>query len=167
MLAMGNMTLGIHSNVAGGDESFDAGHAWLTITDMGKTTTYGLWPDSHPNVVDNGDKSDIRIGLEASSKSVASRYYRLSDAQAKVFNSLVASNITWRITNTCASFASEIVGEVVGEDIDADDYGGFETPRELGESILRLEKKLATSLQTPKPLKQNPASSMIKKAGAK
>lgn len=162
---MGNMVLGIHSNVAGDANDYTGGHAWLTITHKGKTTYYGLWPDAHPNVVNNGDSSDIRVGMEASAKASASRYYRLSDAQAKHFNGLMKANVAWRYTNTCASWASEIVEEIVGEDVDADDWGGFETPRELGRSILKLEAKQPTSISSPKPLKQNPASSLMKRKG--
>lgn len=156
---MGNMVLGIHSNVAGDDNGFTAGHAWLTITESGKTTEYGLWPDAHPNVVDNGNGSDIRVGLEAADTPAASRYYRLSDAQSKHFNALMRANVAWRYTNNCSSWASEIVHAVIGEDVDADDWGGIETPRELGRNILLLESKQPTSLNSPKPLRQNPASS--------
>lgn len=160
---MGNMVLGIHSNVAGDANNYTTGHAWLTITHDGVTTHYGLWPDAHPNVVANGDASDIRVGMEASAKAAASRYYRLSDAQARHFNALMKANVTWRYTNTCASWAGEIVEEVVGENVDADDWAGFETPRELGKSILELEAKQPTSIISPKPLKQNPASSLMKR----
>ncbi len=162
---MGNMVLGIHSNVAGDSNDYTAGHAWLTITHDGKTTFYGLWPDAHPNVVDNGDASDIRVGMEASAKAVASRYYRLSDAQAKHFNALMKANVAWRYTNTCASWASEVVEEVVGEDVDADDWLGFETPRELGKSILELEAKQPTNLGSPKRLERNPASRIMSSKG--
>lgn len=159
------MILGVHSNVAGDDRSFTDGHAWLTITHDGKTTAYGLWPDAHPRVINNGDKSDIRIGLEDGQTAAASRYYRLSDAQAKHFNALMQANVAWRYTNTCASWATEVVEEVVGEDLNADDYMGFDTPRELGASIQAMEKKHPTSPHSPKPLRQNPASSMMKKEG--
>lgn len=158
-----NMVLGIHSNVAGDRNEYTAGHAWLTITYANKTTHYGLWPDAHPDVADNGKKSDIRIGMEASSKAVASRFYRLSQAQARHFNALMKANVAWRYTQTCASWATEVVEEVVGEDVDADDWAGFETPRELGKSILKLEAKHPTSLTSPRPLKQDPASSSMKK----
>lgn len=157
---MGNMVLGIHSNVAGDSKGYTAGHAWLTITHKGQTKHYGLWPDAHPKTLDNGDGSDIRIGLEASDKAVASRYYKLSDAQAKHFNSLMKSVVAWRYTNTCASWASDIVLDVVGEDVDADDWVGFETPRELGKSILDLEAKQPTSVSSPRPVRHNPASSL-------
>ncbi len=162
---MGNMVLGVHSNVAGDTSEYTGGHAWLTISHDGVTTHYGLWPDAHPNVVDNGDDSDIRVGMEASATAVASRYYRLSDAQAKHFNALMTANVAWRYTNTCASWASEVVRDVVSEDVDADDWGGFETPRELGRNILKLEAAGPTSLGCPKALKQNPASSLMKRRG--
>lgn len=159
------MILGIHSNVAGDKEEFTAGHAWLTITHDGKTTSYGLWPDAHPKVINNGNGSDIRIGMESSAGAAASRYYRLSDAQAKHFVALMKANVAWRYTNTCASWASEIVNEVVGEDLDADDWTGFETPRELGSSILKAEKKQPTKIGSPRPLRNNPASSLMKRKG--
>ncbi|MEI7867350.1 MAG: hypothetical protein WCI11_05625 [Candidatus Methylumidiphilus sp.] len=162
---MVNMILGIHSNIAGDDNDYTGGHAWLTITESGKTSFYGLWPDAHPRVVDNGDDSDIRNGLEASAKAVASRYYKLSDAQAKQFNALMKANVAWRYTNTCASWASEIVYEVVGEDVDADDYMGFETPRELGRNILLLEKTDPTTVYASKGLEKNPASSFMSRGG--
>lgn len=75
------------------------------------------------------------------------------------------ANVAWRYTNTCASWASEIVNEVVGEDLDADDWTGFETPRELGSSILKAEKKQPTTIGSPRPLRNNPASSLMKRKG--
>lgn len=157
---MPGMILGIHSNVAGGREEFTAGHAWLTITEDGVTTSYGLWPDAHPRVVNNGDGSDIRIGLEAGAAAIASRYYKLSDAQATHFRALMKSNVGWRYTNTCASWAAEVVHEILGEDVDADDYLGFETPRELGRNILLLERADPTTMYAPKQLERNPATSL-------
>jgi hypothetical protein len=157
---MPGMILGIHSNVAGDREEFTAGHAWLTVTEDGVTTFYGLWPDAHPRVVNNGDGSDIRIGLEAGAPAIASRYYKLSDAQATHFKALMKSNVAWRYTNTCASWATEVVYEIVGEDVDSDDYLGFETPRELGRNILLLERADPTTIYAPKKLERNPATSL-------
>lgn len=57
--------LGIHSNVSGDAQDFTSGHAWISINRNGTTEVYGLWPDSHHRTIDNGDKSDIRIGLES------------------------------------------------------------------------------------------------------
>jgi hypothetical protein len=154
---MSGMILGIHSNVAGDTHEFIAGHAWLSITEGGVTTFYGLWPDAHPDVVDNGAGSDIRVGLEANARAVASRYYKLSDAQAKQFKALMKSNVAWRYTNNCSSWASEVVSEIVGEDVDSDDYFGLETPRELGRNILLLERTDPTTMYAPKQLERNPA----------
>ncbi|VAW67935.1 hypothetical protein MNBD_GAMMA10-2873 [hydrothermal vent metagenome] len=149
--------LGIHSNVAGDNAALTAGHAWLSITQSGITTTYGLWPDSHPNVIDNGPGSDIRVGLESNVNAVASRYYSLTDAQANHFNRMMGTNVNWQYTHNCSSFASDLVYEIVREDIDADDTLGLETPREIGKSILLLEARRPTSLLTPRPIVKGPA----------
>ncbi|WP_259365771.1 MULTISPECIES: hypothetical protein [unclassified Pseudoalteromonas] len=34
--------LGIHSNIAGDNEGFTGGHAWISVTRSGTTTVYGL-----------------------------------------------------------------------------------------------------------------------------
>ncbi|MCP4117529.1 MAG: hypothetical protein GY737_19465 [Desulfobacteraceae bacterium] len=156
---MGNMILGIHSNVSE-DAGYTAGHAWISITRKGTTTLYGLWPDAHPRTIDNGEKSDIRIGLEIGAKAKASRYYLLSDAQSKHFEALMKANVSWSYTHTCAAWASDVVQNVIGEDVDADDYLGFETPRELTQSINKLEKRDPTSRLSPKKLTKNPATLM-------
>lgn len=43
---------------------FTGGHAWISVTKNGTVTVYGLWPDEHPRTLDNGDGTDIRVGLE-------------------------------------------------------------------------------------------------------
>ena len=150
--------LGIHSNVAGSNHGFSDGHAWISVTRAGKTTFYGLWPDNHPITIDNGTKTDIRINLEAKAKGIANRYYLLSPAQSKNLDLEIKKNVAWTYTNTCASWASEVVDQVLGIDIDADDNLGFETPRELGKSILELEKKRPSSRSNPVPIKINQAN---------
>lgn len=141
--------LGIHSNVEGDDYSFTAGHAWLTVTINNLTTSYGLWPDSHPKTVDNGDGTDIRVNMEGATFPPASRFYILNKTQIATLNKDLKKRVAWTYTNTCASWASETLDDVIGVDIDADDYGGFETPRELGKHISALEKKSPTSLNHP------------------
>ena len=148
--------LGIHSSVAGDSHHYTEGHAWLTITANGSTGSYGLWPDGYEQAVDNGEASDIRIGLEAAEDAVASRYYQLSAVQVTHFWLLTRLHVTWRCTNNCASWATEIVASVVGEDVDADDYLGLETPRELGRSILELERRDPTSMANPKAVGRTP-----------
>jgi len=95
-----DVILGVHSNVrkgqmdpeTGDPYGFDAGHAWISVTRDGKTTRYGLWPDAHPNVEDNGGGSDIRTGMEDSDTPAASRYYRLT--RSRWPNSTVCSRPT-------------------------------------------------------------------------
>lgn len=156
--------LGIHSNVAGSDGFID-GHAWLTITRDGRTNYYGLWSDDHELVTGNGDAngdgSDVRSGYERTYVAVANRYYKLSAPQAIHFDHLMQANVHWRMTNNCSSWASEIVRAVIGEDVDADDNFGFETPRELGRSIQALEARDPTSFLKPKQVRNDPASSAM------
>jgi len=158
------VVLGIHSNLDGTASSpkysdfndvlsqFTAGHAWISVTDGGVTTRYGLWPDKHPRTKDNGKGSDIRKNMEPKSGK-ANRYYKLTAWQTQRLLNLLAKNTTWAETNNCSSWASKIVHSVTGNDIDADDWLGFETPRELGRSINILERKKPTSLSSPKDLK--------------
>ncbi|AZZ92729.1 hypothetical protein EUZ85_19175 [Hahella sp. KA22] len=148
--------LGIHSNVASGE--YTSGHAWISVTEAGITTRYGLWPDAHPKTVDNGVGTDIRKNMEPPT-GVANRYYQLTPEQTNTLRNLLLQNVTWTYTNTCASWASEVVYQATGKDVDADDWGGFETPRELGTNIVLLEAKDPTSKTKPKILKNAGLSS--------
>jgi hypothetical protein len=151
--------LGIHSNVTNGDKT--GGHAWISLTENGATRTYGLWPDSHPRVVDNGPASDLRTGMEDRSKPAVSRYYLLSPRQLARLKTLIARHASWGYTNNCASWASETVSVVVGEDVSADDWGllGAETPRKLGATLTQMEAKDPTSRFAPKAIAEAPARS--------
>jgi len=59
-------------------------------------------------------------------------------------------NVRWKYTNTCASWASETVDSVTGENISANDTLGFETPRNVTKAIESLEKTRPTSKSNPK-----------------
>lgn len=147
---MPKVILGIHSNVTSGDKT--GGHAWISVTEAGRTECFGLWPDAHPRTVDNGPGTDIRKNLESIAGAAASRFYELSPSQATRLRAELARNVTWNYTHNCSSWASDVIAEVVGEDVDADDWAllGAETPRKLGTSILLLEKKSPTSMLKPK-----------------
>lgn len=154
-----DVILGVHSNVSKGQidpetgqaYGFDAGHAWISVTRDGKTTNYGLWPDEHPRVEDNGSGSDIRTGMEDGDTPAASRYYRLAPEQATKLDGLLKANETWGYTNNCSSWARDTVESVTGVHLNADDPGVLwtETPRQLGDSIHRLEEKDQTSPASP------------------
>lgn len=153
---MVEVILGIHSNVAGDTNEFIAGHAWITVHQSSSVKHYGLWPDNHPRVLDNGKATDIRIGMEAADTPAASRYYLLTEQQATRLSLLLNKVVAWGYTHNCSSWASDVVWQVVKEDVDADDWGGIETPRELGRSIMRLEAKDPTSIGKPKhPIKHS------------
>lgn len=164
----GPVVLGIHSNVRKGQVDpetgtpygVDAGHAWISVSRNGHTTHYGLWPDAHPLVEDNGDGSDIRIGMEAGDTPAASRYYRLNGAQAAQLEGLLKANETWNYTHNCSSWARETVESVTGLRLNVDDPGALwtETPRQLGDSIHRLEEKLRTSPESPAIPERAPSS---------
>lgn len=149
---MAKYVMGIHSNVTSGDKT--GGHAWISITQNNITTCYGLWPDAHPNVPDNGVGTDIRTNMESIDGAASSRFYALSDTQHAALRRELAQNVTWAYTHNCSSWASEVVYRIVGEDVDADDWGllGAETPRRLGASIQQLEARDPTSMRAPRAL---------------
>lgn len=156
------VVLGIHSHVypgtRGSIDRFLDGHAWISVTRDGRTQTYGLWPDAHPDVADNGAGSDIRRNLEVGQRAMANRYFELDDAQAKRLEAALRENVEWRYTNTCASWARDTVRAVTGRHLDADDVLGFETPRELVDSILELERQQPTAPHAPLPAQDEPRS---------
>ncbi|WP_201578567.1 hypothetical protein [Psychrobacter okhotskensis] len=141
--------LGIHSNTSP-DAGFLDGHAWISYTNSNSKNivTYGLWPDTHPDIPNNGSKTDVRIGMEKSSGQY-NRYYQLTPNQIKRWKEYSNKKAEWKYTRTCASWASNAIYYVVNEDVDADDLFGFETPRELSIHIIELEKKNNTSLLYP------------------
>ncbi|RYG88430.1 MAG: hypothetical protein EON59_04470 [Alphaproteobacteria bacterium] len=151
--AQDKVVLGIHSRV-GPDPGNSAarfmdGHAWLSLTANGKTEYYGLWPDGHPLVEDNGSKSDIRTGLEEKIRPTASRYYELSPQQLQKFQVELKENVTWTPTTTCAGWASDTVKDVTGHRIDATEFLLIQTPRELIDEIQKLEKAQPTNQHAP------------------
>lgn len=153
-MEISNHVLGVHSNVAPG-AGFTDGHAWITITTkVGKgrfIQSYGLWPDGHQRTRDNGDKTDVRVGMEPA-KGLANRYYALTPLQYIQLEKLINTTEHWFYTNNCSSWASEVVKRLYKTEVDTDDWFGIETPRELSRSILLLERKEPTSIDNPKIL---------------
>lgn len=159
------VVLGIHShvdpNTEGSFNQFVDGHAWISVTRNGQTETYGLWPDDHPDVVDNGRGTDIRRGMETGFPSSANRYFELNAEQARKLETALSENVSWRYTNTCASWASETVQSVTGQRVNADDTLGLETPRQLIESIRALERTQRTGPDAPLPADARAGSSSL------
>lgn len=158
------LVLGIHSAVNPGTEgSFNElvdGHAWISVTRNGRTQVYGLWPDEHPAVPDNGEATDIRAGLEAGHPATASRYYRLTPEQAATLEARLRDDVEWGYGNTCASWASDTVHAVTGERVQGAELLGLtDTPRRLIESIRELERQRATTQADPLRADELPARS--------
>lgn len=149
------VVLGVHSrvdpNTVGSFDQFVDGHAWISVNRNGVIEHYGLWPDEHPKVVDNGPATDIRIGMESHLTPTASRYYGLSPDQVTKLDSALKENVTWGYTNTCASWASETVNKVTGKRLDASELLITDTPRELIESIRAAERREPSSPAQPLP----------------
>jgi hypothetical protein len=105
-----------------------------------------------------GETFDVNFGIEDRKgyRAAASRYYRLSEPQARRATALLGSWASWRFTNTCAEWARDVVYKLTGESVSADDWMGFETPRQLGDSILALERRSPTSLSSPKAVLRDP-----------
>ena len=160
--------IGIHSNVTG-DAGLTDGHAWLSMQfTNGKHTTVGLWTTTlfesrrmskDPTGVILDESFDVNFGLEEQKnyQPAASRYYKLSEAQAKRAVAIMGSYTGWRFTNTCASWATKVVRELLGEELASSELGGLtQTPRALGQAILQLEARDPTSVTNPKKIITNP-----------
>ena len=151
-----HVVLGVHSwvdpNTQAKGSAFDKftdGHAWLTVSRNGEVSHYGLWPDSHPDIVRRGQAdpkvTDIREGREAGFEATASRYYNLTPEQAKELEQALKQNVTWSPTTTCAGWASDTVTSVTGSKLEATEFLSIETPRELVKTIRALEAKQPTA----------------------
>ncbi|MBU1819991.1 MAG: hypothetical protein KKG00_00580 [Bacteroidetes bacterium] len=147
--------LGIHSSEPANDCKNDCtnyGHAWVSLTDNGKTTYYGLWPDWHPEVTKrglaNGKGSDIRTGIE-SGFGEQTRYYLLDNTQKESFEIFLQRNLTYNpLLYNCTSFVGDIVYASVGERIKFKKYG-LPLPCALSTSIVALNTSNPTINYTP------------------
>ena len=135
----------IMANVAKSDGvSLTAGHSNPARynSDTGATTTYGLWPDSHPDIrnagLSNGNGSDIRTNFADDAPANYPLKYgvELTDDQSKALDAEVSKNVAWTVTCTCATWAAKTFTKVTGEDIQSSELlGATDTPRTVGDSI--------------------------------
>jgi hypothetical protein len=144
--------LGIHSN-ASPSAGFTDGHAWISVTDwnggISSSTSYGLWPDEHPNTVNNGDGSDVRVGMEQDTGAYA-RYYLLSPSEYNDLRNYINAHAEWTYFNTCANWAEGAVSAAVSENVESQDRLIFGTPRAVSESISDLESEEPTQPTAPR-----------------
>lgn len=139
------ITLGVHSNAAPG-AGVTEGHAWVSLTKNGQTDFYGLWPDEHAAVTNNGTGTDIRTNIERGVGAYR-RFYPLTENQYQQFQILTAQNKQWSLSYNCSSWAEEVVTLLTNENVDASELLGVETPRRMSTSIINLENASPTATQ--------------------
>jgi RHS repeat-associated protein len=133
------------SNVAKSQgASLTDGHSNLVRfnSDTNTTTTYGLWPDGHPDIVGaglaNGSASDVRTNFPNDNPAYYSLKFgvELTPAQVARLDAAVARPAGWGYTNTCATWAGATFTEVTGVKVPSSELAGItDTPRRLGDSI--------------------------------
>ncbi len=169
--------LGVHSNVLD-DQAIGDGHAWLTLHfENGNSTSIGLWTSSlgevrrvvkDPTGFMLGETFDVKFGLEnkLGYRAKASRFYALTKDQALLATKVMGAFTGWRFANTCATWATDVVKRVVGEELPSSELAGAtNTPRALGGAIKRLERIQPTSLQCPRGIKGNPICDALQGGG--
>jgi RHS repeat-associated protein len=155
-------TLGIYTNVNSKDnQGWADGHAFISITVNGRTTTYGLWPDWNPDVIGNGPLgTDVRVDFPYDNLGQYrySRFYRLTPKHFQRFQRYVKRKSFWTGSHTCASFARDVVEYTTGEHLRAHDLGhlGVDTPVQLGTGIGGGEGERPTSPTNPLPPRPYP-----------
>ena len=152
-------TLCIYSKLAEGDncswsmkKEVGVGHAALSVTRRGETTTYGLWPDWNGDILDHNEQSwyvniyesDVRKNFPEDKWSRSTYPYKycetITDTEYnKLLREVNKRGWIWSIWTNCSSFASQVFYKTTGTDVDADDWFlGMETPCELGKNINKL-----------------------------
>lgn len=145
--------MGIHSSEPINNCLFDCnnfGHAWVSLTESGKSTYYGLWPDDHDEItkrgMNNGNGTDIRTNVENGMGEV-NRYYVLNKDQVNRFNQYLRQTLVYNgVKLNCAVFASNIVSYTVNENVSNSWFFGIPAPCSLSRSIDRLNRTNPTEV---------------------
>lgn len=160
--------LGIHSNATPDDAPY-FGHTWITLSDSSFHTSYALWPDDSPKIVNaglnNGNQgSDVRTDFPLDiSSGVYSRFYPVDDDQIFKIENFVSRNKAWeRNKYNCSTFAQELIQSVIGEEVNSLEAflntSSGNSPRRITKSIVELENVSSTVQYLPKGLAQNKTS---------
>jgi len=141
------------------------GHSWNSIHDTDspeKIQTVGGWPNGKTQDGAVNDKVDrVRDGEKTSGiQPDFSRYKVLSDEEYKAYEEAIgkpwdydsdyADDLIPAPKENCSTSARDVWEDTTGEDLDADDYFGIDSPAELAESIHSKEKKDPTQHLAPK-----------------
>ncbi len=134
----GSIVLTINSSSAYRNISSDTfgGHSWLSVSDNGYVTTYGLYNDGYGGAAENGAGWDIRTNLEGANGSVAlgSASIALTTRQYERLSILVSENRSWNFNYNCSTWASQVFGAVTGYYYNPSN-GGFDRPAILSGNI--------------------------------
>lgn len=141
--------IGVHTSVSSNwplINIWNHGHAWITITEHGKTTRYGLWPDYNDDIeaagLGNGPGTDVRTNFE-NGTGLYSRFSLIQPDKLAEVSAFITKNWEYSLlTRNCATFAQKTWFVATGEDMDAAEIwngSSIESPRKLGSSIESLE----------------------------
>jgi len=153
------------------------GHAWLTLHYLnGASESVGLWPAGARTVglppdqrlqfrmvvrdpvgflPDSEETFDVVFGLEKKYHylALASRYYGLYSNQSSKAIMALGQYTGWRITNNCATWATEKIVEIFGARLASEEFHFVNTPRALQIAIQKLEARDPTAVNRPKYMK--------------
>jgi len=145
--------LGIISSANPNAPNFYEGHVWISVINLENSNkaTYGLWPDTHRYVENNGAGSDVRKNieqlhyLEYQEKTPYKRYYHLDKSKEQILETFLKNSKTWLINYNCTDWAVELIKNVTGESFEdisevIRGVGKLGTPRKLSKSISELNK---------------------------
>jgi hypothetical protein len=157
------VVLGLHTayHPGGGIDDGLSGHAWISVTEKGQTTTYGAWPDEHEWVQRNhqemgwnGSGTDVRKNLELGIEPQRSRYYELNPEEAKKLQDRLNEPCQWTHIDNCSKWAVDTTEKVTGEKLAARDQRiayMAQTPSSLGDRLEELERRHPTRPDSPLP----------------
>jgi hypothetical protein len=164
--------IGVHTSVSSNwfiQNVWDHGHAWITITENGKTQFYGLWPDNNDLILaaklNNGTGTDVRKNFENGAGRFSRYKYIELEKMSEVSGFI---NKHWEydlFTRNCSTFAQKVWKVSTGEELNASEFlsfGATESPRKLGNSIILLEKVDPTAFLQPIAREANTSNSFKK-----
>jgi len=127
------------NTISTGDPRFTDGHAWVTFTpDGGTTTTYGTYGNF------NGAQGvqGVNVNSESNLTPTTSRSAHISADQAGALSGYIGGEIkqgagAWTYTPPCSTFASGAWQAGTGEKLSPSQGGILSTPTNLGNAITK------------------------------
>jgi hypothetical protein len=161
--------LGIHTSVSSNwslINIWNHGHAWITITENNKTTTYGLWPDTNKEIIDAKRTvgNDMQTDFEKVT-GIYSRFMYITPDKLKEVQGFMNKNWEYDLlTRNCSTFAQKTWKVGTSEELAASEFitgGVTESPRKLGYSIERSEVSKPTAYLRPTDVPITKSTSLL------